>query len=75
MIYNVSFDICALIISAFSLFITISRKGLQRESNRLLMYVIIIALISAVFDIWSSVANSYVYHYSYLYRDILNYIC
>ena len=74
MIYNVSFDICALIISAFSLFIIISRKGLQRESNRLLMYAIIIALISAVFDIWSAVANSYVYHYSYLYRDILNYI-
>ena len=74
MVYNVSFDICALVISTFSLFIIISRKGLQRESNRLLMYAIIMALISAVFDIWSSVANSYVYNYNYLYRDVLNYV-
>ena len=74
MIYNVSFDICAVIISIFSLYLILSKKDMRRSSNRLLMYIIIAELISAIFDIWSSVANSYVTDYSYFFRDILNYI-
>ena len=52
----------------------ISKKGVQKESNQLLLFVIIAALISAVFDIWSSVGNSYIDQYTYFSRDILNYI-
>lgn len=74
MIYNVSFDICAAIISAFSLYLILSKKDMRSSSNRLLMYIIIAELVSAIFDIWSSVANSYVMDYSYFFRDILNYI-
>ena len=47
---------------------------MRSSSNRLLMYIIIAELVSAIFDIWSSVANSYVMDYSYFFRDILNYI-
>ena len=36
--------------------------------------MIIAELIAAVFDIWSSVGNSYVMEYSYAYRDVLNYV-
>ncbi|MBC5649166.1 LuxR C-terminal-related transcriptional regulator [Christensenella tenuis] len=74
MIYNITFDICAGVISIFSLYVIISQKGLQKESNQLLLFVIIAALISAVFDIWSSVGNSYINQYTYFSRDILNYI-
>ena len=74
MIYNVTFDICAGVISVLSLYVIISKKGVQKESNQLLLFVIIAALISAVFDIWSSVGNSYIDQYTYFSRDILNYI-
>ena len=74
MIYNVTFDICAGVISVLSLYVIISKKGVQKESNQLLLLVIIAALISAVFDIWSSVGNSYIDQYTYFSRDILNYI-
>lgn len=72
MIYNVSFDICAVIICIFSLFVMISKKNLHKESNRLLLLIIIAALVASVFDIWSSVGNSYVEDYSDFYRDVLN---
>lgn len=74
MIYNVTFDICAGIISVFSLYMIIAKKDLQKESNRLLLFIILSALVSAIFDIWSSIGNSYVDQYTYFTRDILNYI-
>ena len=74
MIYNVTFDICAAVIAAFSLLLICTRKDMKKDSNRLLLAVIIAELIAAVFDIWSSVGNSYVMEYSYAYRDVLNYV-
>ena len=75
MIYNVSFDICAAIISVFSLFTMLSiKKDLHKSSNRVLLLIIIASFVACVFDIWSSVGNSYVEQYSYFYRDVLNYI-
>ena len=35
MIYNIDFDLCAVVISVISLFFILLKKGLQRESNRL----------------------------------------
>lgn len=74
MIYNISFDICAAIICVFSLFMMISKKDLHRESNRLLLLIIVAALVASIFDIWSSVGNSYVKQYSYFSRDVLNFV-
>lgn len=74
MIYNVSFDICAVIICVFSLFIMISKKDLHKESNRLLLLIIVAALVASIFDIWSSVGNSYVNEYSHFSRDVLNFV-
>ncbi|MDL2237543.1 LuxR C-terminal-related transcriptional regulator [Christensenellaceae bacterium OttesenSCG-928-K19] len=74
MIYNVSFDICAAIICVFALLIMIAKKDLHRESNRLLLLIIVAALVASVFDIWSSVGNSYVEQYSYFSRDVLNFV-
>ena len=75
MIYNVSFDICAAIISVFSLLTMLSiKKDLHKSSNRVLLIIIITSLLACIFDIWSSVGNSYIEQYSYFYRDVLNYI-
>jgi Response regulator containing a CheY-like receiver domain and an HTH DNA-binding domain len=74
MIYNVSFDICATIICAISLFIMLFiKKDLRKASNRILFLIIITTLVACVFDIWSSVGNSYVDQYSYAFRDFLNF--
>ena len=72
MIYNISFDICAIVISFFSLFIMISKKDLHKESNKLLLVIVVAILVASIFDIWSSVGNSYVDQYSDHYRDFLN---
>jgi len=75
MIYNVSFDICATIISVFSLVTMLSiKKDLHKASNRVLLLIIVASLVACIFDIWSSVGNSYVEQYSSFHRDILNYI-
>ena len=52
----------------------ISKKDLHKDSNRLLLVIVIAILIASIFDIWSSVGNSYVDQYSDGYRDILNFI-
>ena len=72
MIYNISFDICATIITLFSLFIMLSKKDLHKASNRLLLLIIVTSLAACIFDIWSSVGNSYIEQYSYFSRDVLN---
>ena len=72
MIYNISFDICATIISVFSLFTLLSKKDIHKTSNRMLLLIIITSLVACIFDIWSSVGNSYIDQYSYFHRDILN---
>ena len=75
MIYNISFDICATIISVFSLLIMLFlKKDFHRASNRVLLLIIITSLVACIFDIWSSVANSYVDQYSHLFRDFLNFV-
>ena len=51
MIYNISFDICATIITIFSLFTMLSKKDLHKVSNRLLLLIIITSLAACVFDI------------------------
>jgi len=74
MIYNISFDICATIICAISLFIMLFiKKDFQRESNRVLLLIIITTFVACIFDIWSSVANSYVNQYTNSFRDFLNF--
>ena len=72
MIYNISFDICAAIIIVFALFTLLSKKDLHKTSNKMLLLIIITSLVACVFDIWSSVGNSYIERYSYFSRDVLN---
>jgi len=74
MIYNISFDICAAIISAISLLIMLFiKRDLHRASNRVLFIIIVTSFVACIFDIWSSIANSYVDDYSHSFRDFLNF--
>ncbi|WP_077391173.1 hypothetical protein [Mobilibacterium timonense] len=72
MTYNVSFDICAVVITALCIVSMLLHKDLKRFENRVLLGILALHLIAAVFDIWSSVGNSYTVSYSYAFRDFLN---
>ena len=73
MIYNIHYDICALVISLFSIIFVIFRKGIRNKQNIILFVMILAAFLASFFDIASSVGNSYVDDYSYGIRDFMNY--
>ena len=73
MIYNVHYDVCAMVISLFATVFIIFKKGIGKKQNKILLVLFAVLFLTAFFDIFSSVANSYVEKYSYGVRDILNY--
>lgn len=72
MAYNVSFDICAVVITAICIVSMMLHKDLKRFDNKVLLAILTLHFTAAVFDIWSSVGNSYTASYSYGFRDFLN---
>ena len=72
MTYNVSFDICAAVITALCVVSMLLHKDLKRFENKVLLGILALHFIAAVFDVWSSVGNSYTASYSYGFRDLLN---
>lgn len=59
MLYNIHYDICAIIISVLTVLCVLSTKGMQRRENRYFLFVVLNGLFSAVLDIASAIANSY----------------
>lgn len=74
MVYNISFDICAGIITLLTLGGMIFGRDMGRRSNRIFFALLIMHLISVIFDIWSSVCNSYPFTYGIMLRDFTNYV-
>lgn len=74
MLYNISFDICAAVITLIALYLMFFGRDLERKSNRIFLAVIIMHMISVIFDIWSSVVNSYVLDQGIFTRDFANYV-
>lgn len=74
MLYNISFDICAGVITLIALYTMVFRRDPGRFSNRVFLLVIVMHFISVVFDIWSSVGNSYIPEHSIAERDFTNYV-
>lgn len=72
--YNISFDICAGVITLVALNEMLFGRDMDRRSNRILVLLISMHLVSVVFDIWSSVCNSNPLKYSVMLRDFTNYI-
>lgn len=72
MVYNVSFDICAVVMTTLCISVMVLHKDLKRFENKVLFSILLLHFAAAVLDIWSSVANSFTAQYSYAYRDLLN---
>ena len=73
MIYNVYFDIFAVIISFFAIILAFTKKGFWKRQNFILFVLLVATFLASLLDILSSVGNSYIVEWSYVVRDILNY--
>lgn len=73
MIYNIHYDICAIVISIFSIVFALLKKGFRKRQNKILFALFGVTLITALFDIVSAAANSYVDSWSDSSRYIFNY--
>ncbi|SER54422.1 diguanylate cyclase domain-containing protein [Lachnobacterium bovis] len=54
--YNINFDLCAIIINVFSIYILVNRKDMKRNYNKVFLTQIILAVFSCMFDILSATA-------------------
>jgi len=73
MIYNVYFDVFAVIISFFSIILAFTKKDFWKRQNFILFVLLVATFFASLLDILSSVGNSYIVEWSYGLRDVLNY--
>ena len=59
MLYNIHYDVCALVISVMTAVCVLTTKDIQRRENRVFLLIVLNGLISAIFDIASAYADSY----------------
>ncbi len=73
MIYNVYFDVFAVIISFFSIILAFTKKDFWKRQNFILFVLLVATFFASLLDILSSIGNSYLVKWSYGLRDGLNY--
>lgn len=73
MIYNVYFDIFAVVISFFAIILAFTKKDFWKRQNFILFILLVATFLASILDILSSVGNSYIVEWSYGLRDVLNY--
>ena len=73
MIYNVYFDIFAVVISFFSIILAFTKKDFWKRQNFILFVLLVTTFLASLLDIVSSIGNSYIVEWSYGLRDVLNY--
>lgn len=73
MIYNVYFDIFAVVISFFAIILAFTKKDFWKRQNFILFILLVATFFASILDILSSVGNSYIVEWSYGLRDVLNY--
>ncbi len=56
MTYNINFDLCAIVINTFLIYILVNRKDMSRNYNKVFLVQMVCALLSCVFDILSATA-------------------
>ena len=59
MFYNIHYDICAIIVHVFALFFVVYKKEIRRVQNKVYLAILVIGLITTVFDLLSAIINSY----------------
>ena len=73
MIYNVYFDVFAVVISFFSIILAFTKKDFWKRQNFILFVLLVATFFASIFDILSSIGNSYIVEWSYGLRDVLNF--
>ncbi len=73
MIYNIYFDIFAVVISFFSIILAFTKKDFWKRQNFILFILLAATFFASLLDILSSIGNSYIVVWSYGLRDVLNY--
>ncbi len=73
MIYNVYFDIFAVVISFFAIILAFTKKDFWKRQNFILFILLVATFLASILDILSSVGNSYIVEWSYGLRDVFNY--
>lgn len=74
MIYNIHYDVCAIILALFSIVFTILKKGVKRIQNKLLLGLFVIVFVGSALDIASAIGDSYIYLFPHLVKDLLNHL-
>jgi len=54
--FNINFDLCAIVINTFLMYILVNRKDMSRNYNKVFLVQMVCALLSCVFDILSATA-------------------
>ncbi|MBR1390404.1 MAG: EAL domain-containing protein [Lachnospiraceae bacterium] len=73
-LYNIDFDIAAIVISLIAVFYIFSKKSLQKSSNGIFLAIILTGLVSAVADVCSAIANSRPNGESFAIQNLFNYL-
>lgn len=74
MIYNIHYDISAIVIYALILYCIFSKKDLRKMQNKMFLVIILTSLATTIFDIISAYTNSYSEKYSMLILYLMNFI-
>ena len=73
MLYNIHYDVCAVVISVLTVICVLTTKDVQRRENRVFLLIVLNGLLSGIFDIASAVATSYPWQVPYFVLSGLNF--
>lgn len=74
MIYNIHYDVCAMVISMFSIVLALLKKGFRQKQTKVLFALFCVTVGAAFFDIISAISNSYTDQWSDIQRNAFNYV-
>lgn len=73
MIYNIHYDICAIIVHVFALFFVVYKKEIRRVQNKVYLTILVTGLVTTIFDLLSAITNSYMDESKIIIGTLFNY--
>lgn len=73
MIYNIHYDICAIIVHVFALFFVVYKKEIRRVQNKVYLTILVTGLVTTIFDLLSAITNSYMTESKVVLGTLFNY--
>lgn len=74
MLYNISFDICAIALTWMAIYTLFYRRNHHTRSSRIFLILLLMHMVALITDIASTFANSYPTLTSPFFRDAMNFI-